>query len=385
MRVLLLTPYSPLAHHDHAANDIALPLVQALAAFMDLHVYAPGQQNDGLTSWCSDGVTYHAGSAVHRTQFDRLGTYPYVARGSWSRQSTKEALAIIRELRPDILHAEYDQAAEPLLRFDGVARTSITLHDLPGEIAAQPRRDISFLRYWLQRIEQAKTQHVKTSIANKIDALFVRSERDRAKILNARGIVEIAPVGLDPPAVGWLGDRPHVVVFGGAMWRSENEVTAIYLARQVMPLVRQRVPDAELRIFGARPTAAVCALAAEDGVTVVGEVADYDDEFRHAGATLAPAMVDAGLLMKAIRAMAMGCPVVLNSASAGPIVGLECGVHALVGDSPVELAACVADLMQDSARARELGQAAKNLVRAHFSWERTVEVYRGVFEKLLQG
>jgi glycosyltransferase involved in cell wall biosynthesis len=383
-KVLMLTPYSPLLHHDHAANDIALPLVEALAPLMDLHVYAPGQQNGALTSWQTDGVTYYAGSPVHLTQLDRFGSYPYAARGSWSRRSTKEAIAVANKVRPDILHAEYVQAAEPLLRSAQPAPTSITLHDLPGEVAVQPRADLSRLRYWLQQLERRKTQRTKDAIVRKIDALCVRSERDRGKVTGAHGIVEIAPVGLNPPAVGWLGDRPHVAAFGGAMWRSENELTAIYLAREVMPLVRQRVPDAELRIFGARPTAAVRALDSEPGITVLGEVADYDDEFRRAGVTLAPAMVEAGLLMKAIRAMAMGCPVVLNSASAGPIVGLRDGVHGLVGDSSLELAARVVELMQDGTHGHELGQAARSLVLPHFSWQRTVDVYRGVFDQLLR-
>lgn len=384
MKVLLITPYSPLLQHDHAANDIALPLVKALAPFMDLHVYAPDQSNGALTSWRADGVTYHAGSPVRRTQLDRLGTYPYAARGSWSRRATKEVRAIIRELRPDVLHAEYSQAAEPLLRRARLPRTSITLHDLPGEVAVQPRSETSLIRYWLQQLDRVKTRHAKNAIVSKIDALFVRSEHDRGKISDARGIVEIAPVGLNSPAVGWLGDRAHVAAFGGAMWRWENEFTAMYLAREVMPLVRESVPDAELRIFGARPTAAVCELDAEAGMTVVGEVADYDDEFRRAGVTLAPAMVDAGLLMKSIRAMAMGCPVVLNSASAHPIVGLTPGEHALVGDSPGELADCVVELMQNRARARQLGQLAMGLVRPHFSWEHTVEIYRSVFGQLLR-
>lgn len=379
----MLTPYSPLAEHDHAANDIALPLVRALAPHMDLHVYAPAQGNGNLDSWAQDGVTYHAGSPVRQRRLDRIGLYPYASRGSWSRKSTEEALKIARALGPDILHAEYDQAAEPLLRFGQSARTSLTLHDLPGEVAVPSRADMSFRRYWQQRLEGVKTARVSRQIVSSIDALFVRSERDRAKVAQAEGIVEIAPVGLNSPEIGWLGDRPHVVAFGGAMWRSENELTAIYLARKVMPLVRDRVPDAELRIFGARPTTAVCELGDEYGITVVGEVADYDDEFRRAGVTLAPAMVEAGLLMKAIRAMAMGCPVVLNSASASPIVGLERGVHALVGDTSDELASHVVDLMLDRPRGQQMGHSAMNLVRPHFSWQRTVEVYCDVFAQLL--
>jgi glycosyltransferase involved in cell wall biosynthesis len=288
-------------------------------------------------------------------------------------------------VRPDIVHAEYFQTAEPLVRSTKLARTTITLHDPPGELGVKRRTDLSVVQYWLQQLERVKTQHARNAIMNKVDGLFVYSERDRNKLLGARGTVQIAPGGgPKPPDVGWLGDRPHVVAFGGAMWRLENEDTAIYIAREVMPLVRQVVPDAQLRIFGSRPTAAVRALDSEPGITVVGEVVDFDDEFRRASVTLTPVMAEAGRLTKAIRAMAMGCPVVLNSASARPIVGLTNGVHALVGDSPDELAAHVVELMQDNGRARQLGQAGMGLVRAYFSWERTVEIYRGVFEQLLE-
>jgi hypothetical protein len=379
----MLTPYSPLLTHDHAANDIALPLVTALSQYIDLHVYAPDQRNGTLQTWRVDGVTYHAGSPIPQLRrSDRIQRYPYAARASWSRTATKEAIAVAKRICPDILHAEYEQTADPLLRADRSVPTSITLHDLPGEVAVRRSKDVSTLRHWLQLLEQAKTARLKNLIVGQIDALFVRSERDKGKVPGATGIVEIAPVGLNPPAIGWIGDQPHTAVFGGAMWRLENETTALYLAREVMPIVREQIPDAELRIFGSRPSATVRALATDPGVTVIGEVEDYDDEFRHAGVTLAPAMVDAGLLMKAIRSMAMGCPVVLNSASAYPIVGLMNREHALVADGAAELAAHVVELMRDQAQARKLGEAARELVRTHFSWERTVDVYLRTWEKL---
>ena len=382
MKVLLVTPYSPLLPHDHAANDIALPLVKALAELTELHVYAPGQQNGALACWKSDDVTYYRGTPVSRRQIARLDVYPYAARESWSRQSTREASALVRHLRPDVFHAEYEQAVEPLLQSEGVL-TSITLHDLPGEVAVKRRSDTSTLRFAAQQVERRKSQHLKKAIFGKTDAIFVRSERDKGKVFGSHGIIEIAPVGLNPPEIGWVGDRAHVAAFGGAMWRLENEMTAVHLATNVMPLVRRTIPDAELRIFGSRPTPAVRALDQQAGVSVVGEVADYDDEFRRAGVTFAPAMVDAGLLMKAIRAMAMGCPVVLNDASASPIVGLEHDVHALIGETPGALADATVQLMLDRPRATRLGQAATGLVRDRFNWTRTAETYRLVFDRLL--
>ncbi|OBJ36181.1 hypothetical protein A5630_07225 [Mycolicibacterium mucogenicum] len=388
MKVLLITPYSPLRHHDHAANDVMRPLVEALGQAMDLHVYAPGQRNGGLASWRINDVTYHAGADVLRRQSDRLDMYSYAARGSWSRQSTREVLTIARAVKPDIVHAEYAQAAEPLFRVRRAGlpiRTSIMLHDLPGEWADASADSEGWLRTSLGRLERAKTNNLKRLVLTAIDALLVFSERDREKLRNASGIVAVTQIGFTPGECSWVGDAPQVAAFGGALWRLENELTAIHLAREVLPLVRTRLPQAQLRIFGARPSAQVSALSDEPGVTVVGEVADYDDEFRHAAVTLAPAMVDAGVLMKALRAMSIGCPVVLNSVSAGPIVGLKNGIHALVGDGPAELADQIAAAMQDRVRAQRIGSAARELVRNQYSWDRTVQIYARVFDHLLHG
>ncbi|WP_167106251.1 glycosyltransferase family 4 protein [Mycobacterium sp. DL592] len=390
MKVLLLTPYSPLTQHDHAANDLMRPLVNALAGFSEVHVYAPGQRNGTLDQWKVDGVTYHAGSAVRRTQLDRISPYPYAGRGSWSRQSTREALAVARTLRPDILHAEYNQTAEALLRCDKhvrhtLMRTSITLHDLSWGTAERSLLSHNMIRKWMQEIERVKMRRTRSAILTNVDAALVYSKRDKEKLSDAAGIVEVVPVGVEPPRTRWIGDRPHTAVFGGAMWRAENEVAAVFLAREVMPLVRQVLPTAELRVFGARPTALVRALDGANGVTVVGQVDDYDDEFLHAAVSLAPSMVDAGVFLKAIRPMAMGCPVILNSASASPIAGLVPGLHALVGDGAQSIANHIVTTMQNTEQARQLGGAAMDLAREHYSWERTANAYMEVFRRMLQG
>jgi len=384
MKVVLLTPYSPLLSHDHAANDLAHPLVESLASKLELHVYAPGQRNANLASWCANGVTYHAGSDVHRTRADRLDIYPFSARGSWSRRSTREAEAVVRAVRPEIVHAEYSQTAEAMLRVANSYPTTITLHDLPGEIELDPGSGVSLRRRLFQKLENAKARRLQSLIINRIHVQFVFSERDMQKIAGPGRIVRIVPIGISASPHAWVGDRAHSIAFGGAMWRLENEATASYLACEIMPALRRRIPDVELRIFGARPTETVRALADLPGVTVLGGVDDYDEEFCRAGVTVAPAMVEAGVLMKALRAMEMGCPVVLNSASSKPIQGLTPGVHALVGDTPSEIAEKIHDLMVDRTRARELGEAARTLVREEFRWSRTSALYCDAFEELLK-
>jgi glycosyltransferase involved in cell wall biosynthesis len=383
LKVLLISPYSPLANHDHAANDLALPLVKALAPLMELHVYAPGQNFGNRSYWENEGITFHSGTRFRSRQSDRLDTYPYSFRGSWSRYSTQETIALVNKIQPEILHAEYVQAAEPLFSCAINTKTSVTLHDatvvLPKSTGFSPIHPRELLR----KLENAKIKRTMSKVLNDVDLLFVRSDREKQRVLNASGNVEVATVGLESPNYGWIGDRLNTASFGGALWRVENELIAVYLAQTIMPLVRQRIPSAELRIFGARPTTAVRELERLHGVNIIGEVDDYEEEFRRSSVTLAPSLVDVGLLMKAIRAMSVGAPIVLNTASAEPIAGLIPGVHALVADGPDEYAAHVVKLMQDKENARELGANARNLVRQNFNWKQTANDYHRSFERLL--
>ncbi|GAA2411588.1 glycosyltransferase family 4 protein [Mycolicibacterium llatzerense] len=384
MKILLVTPYSPLARHDHAANDLAMPLVEALAPHIDLHVYAPGQRNGHLRDWQIDGVTFHAGSPVRLSRRNRLGVYPYGARASWSAQSTKETVALARRLRPDIVHAEYWAAVEPLFKLHREMPTSLAPHDVPDDGMTIPPAGQSLYQRCLDRHELAKRRRVARALTTKIDSLLLFSEGDRNKLEGSQCLINVAPPGLTPPTTSWSGGEAHVAAFGGAMWRLENESTAIHLARDIMPLVRDSVPDAQLRIFGARPTKTVRALGNQPGITVLGEVTDYDGQFCDAQVALAPSMTEAGILIKSMRAMAMGCPVVLNGASARPIVGLEPGVHALVGHTPREFADHVITLMSDASRAARIGQSARSFVLENYGWDRSVAAYLAAFHQLVR-
>lgn len=382
MKVLLVTPYSPLARHDHAANDLAMPLVRTLAPYVDLHVYAPGQRNGCQRDWQLDGITFHAGSPVRQSRLNRLGVYPYGARASWSARSTKESIALARRLRPDIVHAEYWAAVEPLFKLRHEMPTSLAPHDVPDDGMTIPPAGQSFYRRCLDRLELTKRRRVAYALTTKIDSLLLFSERDRQKLDGSPCLINVAPPGLNPPAMSWSGGEPHVAVFGGAMWRLENESTAVYLARDVMPLVRDAIPDAQLRIFGSRPTETVRALGNQPGITVLGAVSDYDGQFCDAQVTLAPSMTEAGILMKSLRAMAVGSPVVLNGASARPIMGLEPGIHALVGHTARELADHVVTLMSNTSRGAEIGQSARAFVLETYGWDRTVAAYLAAFHQL---
>lgn len=375
MRVLLLTPYSPLLEHDHAAADIAAPMVEALGAVTELHVVAADGQAAGERAIGDSRAHFHA--APDRTvtaALRRLAPYPYRLRLTWTPSHTTLVERVVRELRPDVVHMEYLQPAEAALSIRGPL-ISATWHDVTHRVAAvEAERECRAARAAYLRWEALLLRRTERRLARRADTSFVFSERDRREVELLGGTATIVNMGLeDPTTTMWEPDVASDLVFAGALWRGPNILTARFLADEVMPLVWNEEPSVRLRIVGARPAPEVTRLAADPRVEVHADVPSLDPYLATAALNLAPSVVDAGILLKALRAMSIGAPVLLNSQSATPIDGLVAGTHAVVADSPASIAAEVIGLLRDRRRAAAMGSAGRELVLSRYSWRRYAE------------
>src|SRR6185436_9513668 len=90
--------------------------------------------------------------------------------------------------------------------------------------------------------------------------------------------VAVIPNGVDfgrycSLPVGRRSATPLVLYLGTMSWRA-NATAAQFLAEVVMPVVRQSVPNARLRIVGKAPPPDVVALARNGYTEVTGAVPD---------------------------------------------------------------------------------------------------------------
>jgi polysaccharide biosynthesis protein PslH len=138
-------------------------------------------------------------------------------------------------------------------------------------------------------------------------------ERDILRRQSADARVDVLENGVDLRA--FKPAKPPspnpVVVFCGVMNYAPNEAGAIWLAREVWPLVRTARPDARLMIVGALPTAAVIALGKDEGVTVTGAVDDVKPYLWDAAVAAAPLWTARGIQNKVLEAVAAGLPCVV--------------------------------------------------------------------------
>lgn len=203
------------------------------------------------------------------------------------------------------------------------------------------------------------------------DRVQVFTPRDAAAVLALAPEVaprlRVNPFGVAlPPAAVERSEEEDSLVFVGGFTHWPNVDAALWLGREIMPLLRARRPHARLTIVGNQPPSAVAALAGE-GIVVTGRVPDVAPYLDRAAVVLAPLRSGGGMRMKVLQAMARGKAVVATPLAAeGLVVEGRAPPLMIAGRAP-EFARAVADLLAAPEERRALGNAARAFVAEHHS------------------
>lgn len=242
----------------------------------------------------------------------------------------------------------------------------LTFQYLESRQALQ-RREVA-RGFWARaraRVAVLPTRSFERWTLTAFDAVFVTSPDD-ADALGGRALLAPNGVDCDMFRPSPLPRQPRLIMTGSLGWEP-NIVGAIWFARHVFPLVRDRLPDATLQIVGFNPPPSVLDLAAIPGVSIHGSVPTVVPYLAAARVALVPLHVGSGTRLKALEAMAMGRPVV------GTAVGLEGlgitdGREAAMADEPDAMSRRIIELVEDDSLATRMGMAGRRLAESSYCW-----------------
>jgi hypothetical protein len=192
------------------------------------------------------------------------------------------------------------------------------------------------------------------------------SERDLAALGAPEGRGRVIPVAGRLTVGSGLSRTEPVVLLSGNLGYRPTAQGAEWFAREVWPLLHQRVPEARWILAGARPARAVQRLAELAGVEVHADVPDLGPFLRSARVAIAPMSSGSGVPMKVLEALAAGVPAVANPWAAEGLSG-EVGEAVAAPANAAEWVEELERLLTDSEAARDLSE------RGHALWQR---VYR---------
>lgn len=223
--------------------------------------------------------------------------------------------------------------------------------------------------------EARKLLAFETAVASRADASLFVSEAEAALFRRQSAAARVRAVanGIDSGFFDPAADFPRLtteqrgegplLLFTGQMDYRPNVDAVRWFAAEVLPLL----PTARFVIAGRNPAPEVRALSGPR-VTVTGAVDDMRSWLAGADVVVAPLQIARGVQNKVLEAMAMERPVVASPAAFEGIEA-QAGRHLLVADGAGAFAQAIADLLTDRARARRLGQAARQLVASTYRWE----------------
>lgn len=172
-------------------------------------------------------------------------------------------------------------------------------------------------------------------------------------------------VSPEPRMLACTGPR---LIFTGQMDYAPNIDAARRVIERVLPRIRSIRPEASFHIVGRNPTPELLARHGRDGCHVWGRVDDVRPWLAAADGALIPLEIGRGVQNKVLEAMSMALPVVLSREAATGIAAQD-GEHFAVADTDAALAESVLTLLDDTARARRLGEAARRFVVENVSWD----------------
>jgi len=252
--------------------------------------------------------------------------------------------------------------------------------------------DLHFLRELRTAIAFKEEGAMTRALKTRDDELAVMRQVDLVLSYNEVEHVVILSHNLDSTRVArcpWVVDIPSKVpafaerrdiAFLGSFAHHPNREAVEYFIRTVMPLLRERLPDVVLRVFGSNIPKDMLELEADD-VVFEGWVPDVADAYNGCRVFVAPLLTGAGIKGKVIGALAHGVPCGLSPVAAEG-TGVRDGLEAFVADTPAAWVEGIAKVYEDEAAWNRMSEAGRAFARSEFGFEKGQKLMRAAMEKI---
>jgi glycosyltransferase involved in cell wall biosynthesis len=380
-RVLAVTsePPWPLNSGGHIRTFY---LLAALSREVDLRVVCPVQPNqrDVLAALETRGLDIRpvhvrarsALSEAHRLvgSFRRAEPYVMYRRHAWA-DVYPVLKSEVRQFDPDVLYLDHLDS----MVYRDVAPdlpAAIDLHNVYSLLVRRSAEEqTSSWRAAFLRREARLLHSVEQRAATNGDTLFAVSAQEAGhfKTLGATR-VHVVPNGVDCDLVSDLptgrASAPTVLFLGAMSW-APNANAAKFLV-DLLPALRQKVPDATILIVGRDAPPSLVALNALPGVEVTGAVADVKPYLLRGSVMAVPLDAGGGTRLKILEAFAAGLPVVSTSVGAEGIEATD-GRDLIIAERP-QFAGALAEILLSPIRSEQIATAARRLAREKYDWSR---------------
>jgi sugar transferase (PEP-CTERM/EpsH1 system associated) len=307
---------------------------------------------------------------------------PFQVNYFYSAEIKKKISAIIQKNKIDIcyvqlirmaLNIDFNQNCLFYLDFMDCFSAGMEKRTLHGNLISQ------FFFKW----EAQKVKNFETAIAQYFDGYSVISDADK-KLFSPtfREKICVVPNGI---AQEFLNFRPSSqkdidIIFTGNMSYAPNILAALYLVKEIMPILNKQYPALKVYLVGTNPCAKIKALASNN-IIVTGFVKDIKPFLGRSKVFVAPLFTGSGLQNKLLEAMATELPV-LTTPLAAEALNAQNFSELIICKNAQEFSTAIYRLLTEPLLAQKIGNNAKKFIRKEYNWYESAQKLEQEWEKL---
>jgi len=316
-----------------------------------------------------------------------LAGKPWDFQWLYSEELASKIRHLVSTVDFDIVQIEHSRMAPYVetLPCDTHCRRVLVFHNIASvqyqRIAQIERTGTQKMRAWLH---STILRWWEPRYAERFDRCITMSEVDRRLLMaaNPRLQVEVVPNGVDTRVYRPLaleGLQP-AMLFIGSMDYAPCADAAVYLCKEILPLVRRAVGEVDVWLVGRDASDEVRKLGG-NGVHVTGRVEDVVPYYKRSTVCVVPLRAGGGTRLKILEAMALGRPVVSTPVGCEGLDVTD-GRHLLIAENPEEFAEKTVRLLVDRPLYQHISAEARRLVVERYDWdaicEQLLSVYTGM-------
>lgn len=316
-----------------------------------------------------------------------IGHLPMLASvNGYSRKLTQTFEELLAKNSFDVIQIEHSYGLQPFLgALKRLQRTfMLTEHNVESRLIPatyqhlpallKPYKFLDTLRYrrWEKYVLQQATR-VAAVTREDADVMSGIAQRPVDVVINGVDVAYYANVTPDYTT--------SKILFVGNMEYPPN-LDAVHLTvEQIMPKVWQTCPQAELVVCGYGMPAEWAQRWPDPRLHWKGFVPDIRTEQADAAAFIVALREGGGSKLKVLEAMAAGLPIVSTTQGVSGLAAKATQDY-LLGDTMPELANGLVKLLQDSAQAKEIGQAGRRYVETHHDWSVAADQLEHIYQDI---
>ncbi|MCK4733174.1 MAG: glycosyltransferase, partial [Methanophagales archaeon] len=395
-RILFTTPV--LEHPAAGGPQLRIEnTIKALSQISDLYIYsrvsldALGGAN-GLSfyeQYCKR--FYFAPSMDQVAQNNRYVGFAKIAINFLSRRTIKrnilttdqevdslDLLNVAGDINADVIWLGYGNISYPFLKYlkshseykvvldtDSVW-SRFVIRSLPFANDRKERQQIEKKGREKEEEERWGTQLADvTTAVSEVDADYYRGIAKHPQQIHLfSNVIDVETYQQTPPPVDDL--KKPCLYLAGTFWpQSPMEDAARWVIAEVLPLVRQQIPNIHFYIIG-NGSDQILSDIKDPNITITGKLPSVLPHLCHADVALVPLKFESGTRFKILEAGACKIPIVSTTLGAEGL-SVEHEKHILIADTPESFANAIINLLTNPELCEKLSESCYELIEERYS------------------